>query len=59
MPDFSGVELCLNLNQSLRNLDERSGVENRNKGKGAQLKTNVNAYVQVSSFQKTAKAGIM
>ena len=33
--------IYLNLNQSLGNLDEPSKVENRNKGRGAQSKTNV------------------
>ena len=42
-----------NFDQSLENLDERSEVENTNKGKGALL-TNE----QVSSYLKTAKAGI-
>ena len=51
--------IYLNLNQSLGNLDERSEVENRNKGNGAQSKTNVDTEVQVSSYLKTANAGII
>ena len=53
--------ICLNLIQSLGNLDERSEVENRNKGKGAQSKTNVDTDVPsyVSSYLKTANAGII
>ena len=38
---------------------ERSVVENRNKRKGAQSKTNVDTDVQVSSYLKTANADII
>ena len=51
--------IYLNLIQSLGNLNERSEVENRNKGKGAQSKTNVDTDVQVSSYLKTANADII